>query len=264
MTLHKLADIQVVTLLFIQANQPPMPADLDRFPTVKLLLDTGIVVNRDGKLNVDETSEEFHYQDIFPDSYRRAQRWGELKTFEDMERVGLLVFRPNAQSMPEDTFFFYDALILKETTEKLGGVFPPKLAGQFVLPPDADKVNSHLFRDALVTFVSRHSARCASLWMAQTNHSKDMLAAMFANNFDELATMIGNNLLNLSDAAKQELLYVVFGDAPNDLLNVAADMIGGTVHTDNSGQIVIYTGMKYNADGEAEYMPESDLDINEG
>ena len=116
---RKLTDAQVITLMFILANNPPVPMDMDRYPTVRMFLDNNIVERKNGHLQLVLTAPEFAYQHVVP-SFFYAKVYDDHRTFESLEKAGLIKFNPDANPDQTDKFLFYDALVLKDSLEKLG------------------------------------------------------------------------------------------------------------------------------------------------
>jgi hypothetical protein len=58
------------------------------------------------------------------------------------------------------------------------------------------------------------------------------------------------DLSNLSDDEKKDIMNVMFGDDLPGNLQAAVIALGCGIEKDNDGQLVLYTDMKYNSEGE--------------
>jgi hypothetical protein len=126
----KLFDAQVITLMLIAFREPPKPQDMSRYPTIQMFLDNGLVAEQNGRLVVvDPAREEIRkYKNVFPSTHRQALET--YSSFEEMETKSLVVRGEQVVKR----WFFYDAIQLCDSLEKLGVSFPAEFSGAFKMP----------------------------------------------------------------------------------------------------------------------------------
>ena len=134
MTIRKLTDAQVKTMIHILAYSPNAPTNLERFPTLRMMLENGIIENLGGKLHFNTRCPENAYQYVVPlDLVCDGEK---APSFNELEKAGLLKFNPSSDAVEGDTFYFYDTLVFANGLAQLGCIVDIQ-RNEIIIPPTA-------------------------------------------------------------------------------------------------------------------------------
>lgn len=99
MAIRKLTDAQVKTFVHIATYTPEMPTSFNRFPTLQMMLDAGIILRQGNLLVVNPAAEENAYRYVVPANFVADS--GDARSFKELEKAGMLTFNPSAE--PRET-----------------------------------------------------------------------------------------------------------------------------------------------------------------
>ncbi len=105
--MRKLTDAQVKTMIHILVYSPDVPTNLERFPTLRMMLENGIIERQyyagapepgtyaRSKLVFNTKCEENAYQYVVPTNFVDDSR--DAPSFDELEKAGMLAFNPSAE-----------------------------------------------------------------------------------------------------------------------------------------------------------------------
>lgn len=116
---RRLSDAQVKTLIVILAFEPKAPSDLDRYPTLRMMLEHNIITMSEKRtLQFNSLGPENAYQYVVPVNF--VEDCAGLLAFDDMEKADRLIFRQTAETTETDTFYYFDVMTLCAALAVLG------------------------------------------------------------------------------------------------------------------------------------------------